>query len=427
MSKIKERLLAEYDFRLDYSGVQGERLASRIQAIANIGLINDLGSCRIGFSDEERQAKELVKQWMTGAGLEVREDMAGNVFGRLVGKQNELPVIMSGSHLDTVPNGGHFDGVLGVLTALEAIEAWKATNVQPIRSFEMVIFSDEEGSRFNSGLTGSQAMMGYLANLPIKDYEGVPFEEVLEKNGLSADTFFSASRDPNEIAAFVEVHIEQGKQLEKNNKPVGIVTGISGLFGLELSFIGQAGHAGNTPMNDRKDALVAAGEFILMNSTLPKKVSSSAVSTVGQVHVFPNGSNVIPGEVRLSVDVRDIHKDSLEELAGLVIQEAKRIAEIHHVEVKWEKTLDVAPVPVERKMQELQAESLKENGIEPIYMPSGAGHDAMIVGRQIPIAMFFVRSQDGISHNPKEWTSLNDCVTAAHVLKGFLEKLERAL
>lgn len=427
MRQIAEHLLKEYSTGLDYAGIKGKRLASRIQEIANIGITDNFGSCRIGFSAEERQAKELVKHWMSDAGLEVKEDHAGNVFGRLNGKQPSLPVIMSGSHLDTVPNGGHFDGVLGVLTALEVVEAWKATNVQPNRSFEVVIFSDEEGSRFNTGLTGSQAMMGYLNTLPEKDYEGKSFEEVLENNGLSGDTFFADKRDPSEIAVFVEVHIEQGKQLEKHDKPVGIVTGISGLFGLEICFSGQAGHAGNTPMGDRQDALVAASEFIFVNSTLPQKVSSSAVSTVGQVHVFPNGTNVIPGEVRLSVDIRDIDKNSLEQLAGLVIEEAIRISKAHHVKVKWEKTLDVAPVPVQARMQELQAKVLKEHNISPLYMPSGAGHDAMIMGKQLPIAMFFVRSKDGISHNPQEWTSLNDCVTAAHVLKRFVEKLEGAL
>ncbi|CAM3229430.1 M20 family metallo-hydrolase [Filibacter tadaridae] len=427
---MEQRLLGEYDLHLDHSGVQGKRLASRLREIAQVGFTAEMGSCRLGYSDEEKQAKDLVKQWMRDSGLEVRQDDAGNVIGRLAGKQDNLPAILSGSHVDSVPNGGHFDGVLGVLTALEVVEAWKETNYQPSRPVEVVIFSDEEGSRFNAGLTGSKAMMGDVGLSDLKsliDHEGVPFEEVVRKNGLSANSFMDAARDTKEIAAFVEVHIEQGKQLEKNNEPVGIVTGITGLNGLEFSFKGKAGHAGNTPMDDRQDAMVAASEFILNVSFLPKKVSSTAVATVGRLHVFPNGTNVIPGEVKLSVDIRDIHRETLDELVKLIIDEAKRISTVHKVDAVWEETSLADPVLVQDFMQVLQADSLKENQIHPIYIPSGAGHDAMIVGRHVPIAMFFIRSKDGISHNPVEWTSLNDCVTGVHVLKKFLEKLQHSI
>lgn len=426
---MKKRLLEEYDLLLDYSGIKGERLASRLSDIAQIGITPENGSHRLGYSAEERQAKELVKKWMEEAELKTREDTSGNIIGRLDGVNNQLPVIMSGSHVDSVPNGGHFDGVLGVLTALEVIEAWKETNYQPIRPFEIIIFSDEEGSRFNAGLTGSKALMGELDLTTLKtlqDHEGVPFEEVINQNGLSANDFLNAKRDCNEIAAFVEVHIEQGKQLERVNEPVGIVTGICGLYGLELSFKGLAGHAGNTPMNDRQDALVAASEFILNVSSLPPKISSSAVATVGRMHVYPNGTNVIPGEVKLSVDIRDIYRDKLADLVTLIVNEAERISAAHNIKMEWTETATVDPVPVKDAMQELQAKSLKENGINPIHIPSGAGHDAMIVGRHVPIAMFFVRSIDGLSHNPAEWTSLSDCVHAVHILKSFLEKLQHS-
>lgn len=427
---MEKQLLEKYDPLLDHSGVKGERLALRLSHIAKIGLTSEMGSSRIGYSDEERQAKELVGEWMKEAGLKVREDAAGNVIGRLNGKQNELPAIMSGSHVDSVPNGGHFDGVLGVLTALEVVEAWKELNYEPIRPFEVVIFSDEEGSRFNTGLTGSKAMMDEVelnSLMSLRDHEGVSFEEVLERNGLSAARFLNSTRNFNELAAFIEVHIEQGKQLEKNDKPVGIVTGIAGLYGLEVSFKGLADHAGNTPMNDRRDALVAASEFILNIRSLPEQVSSSAVATVGRLQVHPNGTNVIPGEVKLSVDIRDIYQDSLDELVSLIIKEAEEVSVKHMVGVKWTETLKVDAVPIQKDMQKMQAESLEQNQICPTYIPSGAGHDAMIMGRHMPIAMFFVRSEGGISHNPEEWSSLNDCVTGVHVLKNFLEKLQETI
>jgi allantoate deiminase len=427
---MEQRLIEDYNFRLDHSGVKGSRIGERFLSIARIGVTAEGGSCRIGYSEEERQAKELIKKWMSEAGLEVKEDAAGNVTGRLTGKEDELPAIMSGSHIDSVPNGGHFDGVLGVLTILEVIEAWKETDYQPIRPFEVVVFSDEEGSQFNAGLTGSKAMMGEidLAELSsLRDHEGVSFEEVIRKDGLLMDGFVEAAREHKELAAFVEIHIEQGKQLEKYNEPVGIVTGIAGQVGLEFSFKGMAGHAGNTPMAGRQDALVAASDFILSIRSLPEKASASAVATVGRLHVFPNGSNVIPGEVRLSVDIRDIYPDTLGNLVSSVINEAERIAGNHNIQTDWVETLKTDPVPIQKQMQELQAESLLKNQIQPVYIPSGAGHDAMVLGEHLPIAMFFVRSKDGISHHPDEWSSLNDCVMGVHVLKDFLEKLQHSI
>lgn len=426
VKSMKERIFENYDYHLDYSGINGKRFALRLLDIAKIGLTEDNGSCRIGYSNEEKQAKKLIKQWMQDAGLEVKEDEAGNVIGRLAGKQDELSAVMAGSHVDSVPNGGHFDGVLGVLTALEVLEAWRETNYQPIRPFEIVVFSDEEGSRFNTAYTGSKAMMGDLdfkSLTLLKDHNGLSFEEVIRKSGLNPNEFLKAARDLQELVAYVEVHIEQGIQLEKSDVPVGIVTGIVGSYGIEFSFKGVAGHAGNTPMNERQDALVAASEFILCVNSLPKKVSPSAVATVGKLHVYPNGSNVIPGEVRLSVDIRDIDQGTLDNLFGKIINEAKRISAVHNIETDWIETLKVDSVPVQKNMLELQAETLHANQLQPVYIPSGAGHDAMIVGCHLPIAMFFVRSQDGISHNPKEWTSLSDCITAVHILKSFLEKL----
>lgn len=419
-----EKLIVDYDHTLDKNGVSGERLATRLAALSKIGLTPDGGSYRIGFSEEEKAAKELVKKWMTEAGLVVTVDGAGNVFGRLEGKNPELPALMSGSHVDSVPNGGHFDGPLGVLAALEVAEAWKQTGYTPERPYEVVILTDEEGARFNGGFSGSMSMIGEVKPedlLPKRDINGVLFSEVLESIGLTTDSFFTSKRDLHKLEAFVEIHIEQGKRLEKANTPVGIVTGIAGPCWLKMTFKGQAGHAGNTPMNDRHDALVAASQFIYEVQALPQQVSSSAVATVGKVDVFPNGVNVIPGEVRLTVDIRDIQKGTRDKLVDLVIGQARTICNTHHIELEVEETFREAPVPISENMQEKLAYSVKAQGIEPVYLPSGAGHDAMVVGRKLPIAMIFVQSKDGISHNPAEWSTLADCVQAVHVLKDFLE------
>ncbi|MFD1359871.1 Zn-dependent hydrolase [Fictibacillus halophilus] len=423
---IEETLLKSYDRKLNHSGVSGERLARRLGQLSKIGSTKERGSLRIGFSKEERQAKELVKSWMLEAGLKVREDGAGNIFGKLDGREEKNFSVLSGSHVDSVPNGGHFDGPLGVLASLEVVEAWKNTNYIPKCSYEVVIFSDEEGSRFNGGLRGSRAVCGELdmeEEKQKKDLYGASFQEVIESDGLTLEGFHDARRDVNEIKAFVEVHIEQGTTLEKENVPVGIVTGIAGPSWLKINFIGKAGHAGNTPMNARADALAAASEFVGEVSRMPERVSRTAVATVGKLHVYPNGVNVIPGKVELYVDIRDIQQKTLDLLTEEVSKKAMEIGKKHNVSVEYQQTLNVAPVPIEKDMQMKLIEAVEANGIKPILLPSGAGHDAMVLGRHVPSAMIFVRSKDGISHNPNEWTTLDDCIQSVHVLKNMVETL----
>lgn len=423
---LKERLLENYSGELDHSGVSGERVASRLSLLSEIGATADGGSCRIGFSTEERQAKELVKSWMREAGLKVREDAAGNVIAVFAGSHPNEPVVLSGSHLDSVPNGGHFDGPLGVLCALEVAEAWKESGYQPHRSYEMIIFSDEEGARFNGGLTGSQAFTGELElqqQLKLKDGEGKPFEQVVREYGLAADRFLDAQRDLTEIAAFIEVHIEQGKVLENKDVPVGVVTGIAGPKWIKFSFKGSADHAGNTPMNDRKDALVASSWFVYELSGIPKEVSPTAVATAGKVEVFPNGINVIPGQADVYVDMRDISEASVTTLSEKIIQKAQEAAQLHGMAVEYNETLNVAPVPIQTEMQHLLLRAVEEMKLTPVLLPSGAAHDTMVLARYVPAAMLFVRSQEGISHHPDEWTTLDDCVQAVHVLKKAIESL----
>lgn len=423
--QLFEQLMIDYNKNLDFNGVNGKRVATRLSTLANIGLTEENGSNRIGYSLEEQQAKEQVKQWMVEAGLEVNMDGAGNIIGRLNGQNPDLPAILSGSHVDSVPNGGHFDGALGVIGALEVIEAWKETEYHPSRPFEVIIFSDEEGSRFNSGLHGSLAMVGELKKevlLQKVDIFGEPFEDVVQHIGLSADSFLSAKRDLSRLGVFIEMHIEQGKRLEKADIPIGIVTGIAGPCWLKMSFIGSAGHAGNTPMNDRRDALVGASRFISELATLPPQVSPSAVATVGKLHVQPNGVNVIPGRVDLTVDIRDIYLETRDELVEKVLDLAKSICETHQIELNWSEATREQPIPIDEQMLQKLEKSVKSCGIKPFYLPSGAGHDAMIIGRHIPSAMIFVRSKNGVSHNPMEWSSLNDCIQGIHVLKNFVEQ-----
>ena len=423
ISTVFDDLIGDYDKELDHSGIQGDRIAKRLHALSEIGYTEPGGVRRPGLSAEEKQAKQLVKSWMEEAGLEVREDGAGNVFGTLAGK-TAGPAIASGSHLDSVPNGGNFDGPLGVLSALEVAEAWKESGFIPDKPYEVVIFTDEEGSRFNSGLTGSRAMTGDIAEDEIKqlrDSNGEGLEAVLESYGSSLDAFQNSVRDLSELELFVEVHIEQGTRLEQEDEPVGIVSGIAGPAWIQVEFSGQAGHAGNTPMVGRTDSLVAAGEFVSRLPELPPAVSETAVATVGKLDVSPNGINVIPERVILHVDARDIHLEPRDLLVERVESLAEEVAAKHGVALRMQQNTSIVPVPIADELQQELADVLELQGIKPVRIPSGAGHDAMILGRHIPVAMLFVRSKDGISHNPKEWSSLADCVQGVHVLKAFIE------
>ncbi|WP_264740176.1 M20 family metallo-hydrolase [Cytobacillus firmus] len=422
---LYEQLIKDYDQELTHSGVNGERLASRLDELSRIGLMDSGGVTRPGYSAEEKEAKELVIKWMKNAGLTVTADGAGNVFGRLDGK-TERPSIASGSHVDSVPNGGHFDGPLGVLSALEVAEAWKETGYIPEKPYEVVIFSDEEGSRFKSSLTGSRAFMGQLKPEEmdsLQDENGKSFRDVLNEYGSSAEECLKAGENRREIETFVEVHIEQGKVLERENQPVGVVKGIAGPASLEVTFTGEAGHAGNTPMAGRRDPLVAASLFVAAIENFPKQVSDTAVATVGKLNVHPNGFNVIAQEVILTVDIRDIFEETRNQLLDQIKNEAVKIAEERRINVQMNLNAKIKPLPIDESLQAGIAESLEKFDIKPVYIPSGAGHDTMIVGTEMPAAMLFVRSRDGISHNPREWTSLNDCVYGVHVLKDFVEGL----
>lgn len=423
---ICEKLLSEQKNTILHSNVNLQRIAKRISRIAEIGMTSDGGSSRIAYYKEDRQAKEVLKGWMRDSGLHVSEDAAGNIIGRLEGSCAALSPVLSGSHLDTVRNGGHFDGVLGVIAALEVAESWKEAGFTPRRSFEVVAFADEEGNRFNASLTGSHLMMGELNSDKLQHYrdnDGLSFAEVLKSDNLDASRIHEAIRKPEDIHAFVELHIEQGKLLEEQNLPVGIVSGIAGPAWFEMQWLGESGHAGGTPMLKRHDALAGAAEWMHLMEQLCTKNSDTAVATVGRLEVSPGARTIIPGEVRLFVDIRDIHLESRDNLLNILIKEAKSIAAKRGLKVNIEPKIKVAPTLMSEKIMRYIKMSIEPLGISPFYLPSGAGHDSMVLGRHIPTGMIFVRCRGGISHNPKEWTTLADIATGYQVLKHTLEQL----
>lgn len=422
---LEQMLLADYDQKWSKNGISGERMANRLGVLSKIGLTSVNGVSRVGFSPLEQLAKEQVKDWMKAAGMTVTQDGAGNVVGRISGLHNDVASIASGSHVDSVPEGGHFDGPLGVIAAIEVVEAWKEQGVTPLKPYEVYIFTDEEGTRFSGGLTGSRAMTGVLdmkAQVKLKDTEGFTFEEVLATTGKTIEGFSEAKRSELGIERFIEIHIEQGKKLEKENLPVGIVNGIAGPSWTEIIYEGKAGHAGNTPMNDRQDALTAASELILYIEKASSMVSATGVATVGKLQVEPNGANVIPGKVSLITDIRDINEQTRDQIVSNVCDKAQEIAEFRKLKVTITEKMRTAPVPIGEKMTAILNSVFDEMNIDKQYLVSGAGHDAMMLGAQIPVAMIFARSKDGVSHNPAEWTTLTDCTISAHVLKQAIEK-----
>ncbi|ADC50007.1 allantoate amidohydrolase [Alkalihalophilus pseudofirmus OF4] len=418
-----ERLLEGVNQCAEYPHIDPATLANRILELAAFGKTADGGVTRFVYTEEERQAKELFISWIKEAGLEVREDGFGNLFAKYTGEDPDLPAVMTGSHLDSVPNGGYFDGPLGCISSFMAIEALMKEGKRPKRSIEFVIFVNEEGSRFNNGIFGSQALMGEITKEELNTYrdkEGVSIAEAMKEQGYDPETALSGKCEKSDIHAFLELHIEQGKQLELNNEKIGIVSGIAGPTWQSFTFLGETDHAGNTPMHLRKDTLCAAAEFMLEVEKLPRQINETAVATVGKIDVSPNGANVISGKTNVIVDVRDIDKGSLAELNKRIVSSATEIAERRGIQAEHEELTKIDPVVVPDSIQESIKASCERHQLPYRSLVSGAGHDAMIMGKYVPSAMVFVPSVNGKSHSPEEFTHLADCVDGVAVMKDVL-------
>jgi allantoate deiminase len=404
--------------------IDAERLWSHLSELAQIGRSENGGVTRLSFTQEERAAKDLVASYMREAGLEVREDAAGSLIGRREGRVKEAPAVLTGSHLDSVRNGGDFDGPLGVLGAVEALQTMKERGVETERPVEAVAFTDEEGARFSSGMIGSRATSGRLTpeDLAKEDNNGVSIAEAMRAFGLDPDRIGDAARAPGSVHAYVELHIEQGAILESQNLPVGVVTGIAGPVWLRLILTGEAAHAGTTPMNLRRDALAAAAEVIGRIEREAARTGTS-VGTVGQLDLSPGGINIVPGRVSFSLDLRDIEEGVRNDVEARTMHETALICEKRGVELDTEILQRLPPAPCSTLVRDAAREACGELGFEPFELASGAGHDGMHLTELCPIGMIFVRSREGISHNPAEYSSKEDCAAGAEVLYRTLLKL----
>ncbi|KYD11294.1 Zn-dependent hydrolase [Saccharococcus caldoxylosilyticus] len=397
--------------------IQEERLWQRLMELGEIGRQPTGGITRLSFTKEERAAKEKVAAYMKEAGLFVYEDAAGNLIGRKEGTDKDAPVVLVGSHLDSVYNGGMFDGPLGVLAAVEVVQTMNENGVETKHPIEVVAFTDEEGARFRFGMIGSRAMAGALSadELNYQDANGVSVAEAMQEAGLNPHHIGKAARKPGSVKAYVELHIEQGRVLEEANLPVGIVTGIAGLVWVKFTVEGKAEHAGATPMPLRRDPLVAAAQIIEVIEQEAKETGTT-VGTVGQLHVFPGGINIIPERVEFVLDLRDLDAAVRDNVLQSINEQAQKIGKERNVKVTTELLQEMPPVLCSELVQNAAKEACQKLGLDVFSLPSGASHDGVQLVGLCPIGMIFVRSQDGVSHSPDEWSTKEDCAAGANVL-----------
>lgn len=370
-----------------------------------------------------RQAGEAVSSWMEAAGMSVRRDAIENVIGR-VGDPGRRTLLI-GSHLDTVRDAGRYDGMLGVLVAIACLERLRDQGRSLPYAVEVLAFADEEGVRFGTGYLGSSVVAGCFdpADLGRRDAEGVVLSEALRAFGGDPDGLVGARRNPGDLIGYYEVHIEQGPALERDGVPLGVVTAIAGQTGGRIVFTGEAGHAGTVPMALRRDALGAAAEFVTALEVIARD-QDGAVATVGEVEVEPGARNVIPGRVALSLDVRHGADSVRESVVKRLRERAGAIADARGVGLEWRVGPGTPAVECSTELTALVAEAVTASGHPVLRLPSGAGHDAVMLSRIAPIAMLFVRCAGGVSHNPAESVTVDDVAAAIEATARFLELVE---
>ena len=405
--------------------VDQDRLEARIFNLAKFGLQDNGETERVAFSDADIEARKWVIAELQQMGLETSIDFAGNIISIREGKKSDLIPISFGSHIDRVPNGGNYDGCVGSMAALEVIQTLNENKIKTKHPLELIIFSNEEG-----GVMGSRAMSGHLSEkaFEVINTTGYSMGEGIMRLGGDTTRIDEVKRDKSAMAAFLELHIEQGGILEKKSLDIGIVEGIVGLKWWDVEFTGFANHAGTTPMDARQDALLAAAKFIVVVNETANSFEGSQVATVGRIKAEPGAPNVIPGKVVTSLEIRDLSSDVIEKVYQAIKQKGEEIVKASDVQIEF-KPLDTTadPALTDTTIQKEIENSAKELGLSTNYMPSGAGHDAQDIATIAPTGMIFVPSKGGISHSPKEFTSAEDMANGANVLLHTILALDKKL
>lgn len=403
--------------------IDASRLQMYIETLGTIGAQTEGGLKRPVYGTAWMQAREKLAQWMRDAGLEVREDAVGNLFGRLRGK-NESRTILTGSHLDTVPFGGKFDGALGILTGLAALQALREQAGQPRQSLEVAALCEEEGSRFPAHYWGTRAILG-LIDTPelerLRDEQGISIAQAMQAAGFSPERYREAIR--HDIDAFLELHIEQGRILFEEKIELGIVQAIVGLQQSQITVRGRADHAGTTPMDLRRDALQGAARMALEITRLVEQEGRPAVLTLGMWEVKPGAVNVVPDEVSFSLDLRHPDEQVKQRLATAIWARCQALAQERELAVAREILNDSLPSNMDTTLQSALIYAADTCGASWKAMPSGAGHDSQEMARRVPTAMLFVPSVEGRSHSPAEYTTPEDAQRGATVLATALHQL----
>jgi len=410
--------------------VDAQQLRARLEALSMFGrppggTFAD-GVSRVAYSDADVQGRQYVIGLMQSAGLAPRIDPAGNIFGRRAGAEASLPPILFGSHIDSVPSGGNFDGDLGSLSALGAMETLAAANVRTRHPLEMVVWAHEEGVAFTRGLACSRIVAGDIKPTDLDEvWNGMRRADALRRIGGDPDRILEARREKGSFHGYLELHIEQGGNLEKAGIPVGIVEGIVAIDKYDVVVSGFANHAGTTPMDQRQDALVAASQLTLAVREIVTSEPGRQVGTVGHLEISPNAPNVIPGAARLTIELRDLSADKLKRLGDAVRARARAIAGATRTTIEMKASSLAAPATASPDVQSAIERASRALQLPTLRLPSGAGHDAQMMALLGPMGMIFVPSVAGISHSPKELTRWDDCANGANVLVGAILELDR--
>jgi len=400
---------------------------ARIEALAALSESTDALTRRFA-TPQHRAANDLAATWMREAGMTVSEDDIGNVTGRYEALTSGAPAIMIGSHLDTVVNAGRFDGMLGVLCGIACVQHLNQQQIRLPVAIEVVGFADEEGVRYHSTYLGSKAITGAFPaeNLDLLDDDGISMRDALMNFGKQPEQIADAKRKPTDIAAFLEIHIEQGPVLERENLPLGVVSSISGATRMRVSLHGEAGHAGTVPMSLRRDALCAAAEAIVAIETVCGG-QPGLVGTVGSLHAKPGASNVIPGEVEFSVDIRAPVDADRQQAVEHIEQQIRQSAAKRNVEAAINILHNEASICCDNAIVDALSEVVTQQCGSTLLLPSGAGHDAAAMAEFTRAGMLFVRCKGGISHNPAESVTTEDANAAVDALIAAVKSLANSL
>lgn len=409
--------------------IDGTQLRADVQGLAEIGGEPDGGVTRLAYSEEEARARQWMADQYAQLGLQVRVDIAGNLLARREGRE-DVASVMTGSHVDTVPHGGRFDGAAGSLAALAVARAMQGSEVATRRPIEFVVFAAEESPRFRAGHRfGSRAMAGQVTAqdaVALVDSQGVTLAEAMRRVGLDPQRLTEARRERGALAAFVELHIEQGTRLQRAGVPVGIVTSITGTRRYRIDLTGRADHSGGTPMGQRRDALLAAAEVVLAMERIAIEVGGDLVGTVTMLTVEPNAMNVVPGRAVLGVDLRDLKTESIEAATARLMEALDEIGERREVVASVQCLRDTSPLLLSAQVQEVSEEGANRVGIPTRHVGSLSGHDATSLSALTDVGMIFVRNPSGNSHSPAERVEWDDLTAATQVLLETVLKLAGA-